>query len=291
MQEMSRMQKIIALPITIVFFLGVSYAALAAPGKGRGDYLTVAFLDIGQGDSIYIRTPHGADMLIDGGVDNSVLTKLREVMSRGDRDIDIVIGTHPDKDHVYGLNSVFDMYDVHAFMTPAVEADTTLDEDLVAKAHTEGLQILVPARGTRITLDPVSGVYLDILFPDDETSRWPETNEASIIARLVYGDTSFMLTGDAPIAAEQFLVKEYGIALDSDVLKLGHHGSKTSSAPLFLRAVSPDYAIVSAGRGNTYGHPHDAVIDRVSALGSQILQTMNEGTIVFESDGKSVWKK
>ena len=288
---MTKVQKLVALSLVTLVFFGISYLAIAAPKANREDYLTVAFLDIGQGDSIYIRTPHGADMLIDGGVDNSVLTKLREVMPRSDRDIDMVIATHPDKDHVYGLSAVFDTYTVHAFMTPAVEADTTLDEDLVAKAHAEGLQVLIPARGTRIMLDEVSEVYLDILFPDDDTSRWPETNEASIITRLVYGDISFVLTGDSPISVEQFLVKEYGVALDSDVLKLGHHGSKTSSAPLFLRAVSPDYAIVSAGRGNTYGHPHDAVIDRVSALGTTILQTMNEGTIVFESDGKTVWRK
>lgn len=291
MQQMTKVQKLVALSLVTLVFFGISYLAIAAPKANRENNLTVAFLDIGQGDSIYIRTPHGADMLIDGGADSSVLTKLREVMPRGDRDIDIVIGTHPDKDHVYGLSSVFDMYDVLAFMMPAVEADTTLDEDLITKAGAEGLQVLVPARGTRITLDEVSGVYLDILFPDDDTSKWPETNEASTIARLIYGDTSFVLTGDSPISVEQFLVKEYGIALDSDVLKLGHHGSKTSSAPLFLRAVSPDYAIVSAGRGNTYGHPHDAVIDRVSALGTQILQTMNEGTIVFYSNGKTVWKK
>ncbi len=291
MQEMSKVQKLVGLSVAITLFFGISYLAVAAPERKSIDTLTVAFLDIGQGDSIYVRTPHGADMLIDGGRDNSVLAKLREVMLRGDRDIDIVIGTHPDLDHIYGLGPVFDMYNVHAFMMPAVEADTTLDEDLVAKAHAEGLQVLVPVRGTRITLDGVSGVYVDILFPDDDTSRWPETNEASIVARLVYGDTSFVLTGDSPISVEQFLVKEYGIALDSDVLKLGHHGSKTSSAPLFLRAVSPDYAIVSAGKGNTYGHPHDAVIDRVSALGTTIFQTMNEGMIVFESDGKTVWKK
>lgn len=291
MYFMSKKQKIIFLSLVSLVLLGVAFWAVTAKAGEKVGLLTVAFLDVGQGDAIYVRAPHGQDLLIDGGPDQSVLAELRQVMPTGDRELDLVMATHPDKDHIFGLSAVFDMYDVGAFMMPAVEAESSLDEDIVAKASAEGFQTLAPARGTRITLDPISNVYLEILFPDDDTSKWKETNEASIIMRLVYGETSFMLTGDSPMAAEQFLVKEYGIALDSDVLKLGHHGSKTSSAPLFLRAVSPDYAIVSAGKGNSYGHPHDAVIDRVSALGTQILQTMNEGTIIFESDGKTTWKK
>jgi beta-lactamase superfamily II metal-dependent hydrolase len=135
-------------------------------------------------------------------------------------------------------------------------------------------------------LDPKYGIVVDILFPDQNTTGW-ETNEASVIVKITYGLTSFLLTGDSPSEVEQFLVKTYGAQLQSDVLKLGHHGSKTSSSSEFLETVKPSFAIVSAGLGNKYGHPHEEVIERTEDIRAQILETSQLGTIDCYSDGKT----
>ena len=254
--------------------------------------LQVSFLDIGQGDAIYIRAPNGNDVLVDGGPDDSVIQKLHEVMPSFDRDIDVMIETHPDKDHIAGLSTVFEQYQVKNFLHSEISSGTSFDQSLHALAAAEsGLQQIAARRGERLILDKDRGVYLDILFPDQDTEHFKETNDASIVARLVYGKESFVLTGDSPISVEQFLVNNDKSLLKSTVLKLGHHGSKTSSSDVFLDQVQPQYAIVSAGKNNSYHHPHPSVIDRLKARNINILSTIDLGTITFETDGNTLWQK
>lgn len=249
--------------------------------------LTVAFLDIGQGDSIYIEAPNGNQLLVDGGAGNLVLSRLGEVMPLGDRSLDVVIGTHPDKDHIGGLLDVIRTCEVGEFLEPGVSSDTLVYKELKKMLAEKGIPVVLARRGMSIVLDEADNVRLDILFPDTDVSQFKQTNDASIVARLSYASTSVMLTGDSPIKIEQHLVSLDARGLKSDILKAGHHGSRTSSSEAFLRAVAPQYTIVSAGKNNRYGHPHQEVLNLLLALGIPTLRTYEEGNIIFTSDGRS----
>jgi len=241
--------------------------------------LRVAFFDVEQGDSIFIETLSGNQILIDGGADKKVLRELSKIMPFHDRSIDIVIITHPDKDHIGGLPSVFENYDVSAFVEPGVEADTEIYNVLKNLVKEEKSKIIIARKGMIFNLD--ENIVLKILFPDRDVSGM-DTNDASIIAQLVYGNNEFLFTGDSPQKIEEYLVSINGEKLSSDVLKIGHHGSKTSSSESFIGFVSPEYAIISAGLNNKYGHPHKEVIDLLNEFGVKILKTSEIGTIIFE---------
>lgn len=251
--------------------------------------LRVSVLDIGQGDSILIQGPTGIQMLVDGGPDHSVLRQLPREMGILDRSIDFVVETHPDKDHIAGLADVFDRYVVSYFMSPGIPNDTAPTHALEnAVAHESGVHAFTARRGMRIHLG--GGAYADVLYPDRDVSNL-ETNEGSVTMRVVYGTTSFMLTGDLPSDKEDYLVGLDGAALKSDVLKAGHHGSKNSTDDAWLAAVHPSIVAISAGKGNTYGHPNPEMIARVNHEGAQILSTIDSGTIDFISDGTSIREK
>lgn len=267
------------LGVLLVVNIFIWTATLRADGKGD---LTVAFLDIGQGDSIYIEAPNGNQLLIDGGSGRQVLRALGKVMPFYDRSIDAVLSTHPDQDHVGGLPLVIDRMDVGMVITTENTSSTG-----AYGAFEEAIRIKHPGRilaraGERIILD--RGVVLEVLFPEQNARGW-ETNTGSIVARLTYGNESFLFTGDSPQSIEKYLTGKLGGKLHTTVLKLGHHGSRTSSSEIFLSAVSPEYAIISAGKDNKYGHPHQEVLDLLGKLKILSLSTIDRGTIVFKTDG------
>jgi len=249
----------------------------------KKEFLTVAFLDVGQGDAIYIQAPNGNDMLIDGGGSEGVLRSLSKVMAPSDRNIDVVFATHPDQDHIGGLVSVLDRYTVSNFFDPGVVNNTLVYREL-AKRVAEKTNYVVARKGMKIFLQ--ENVVAEILFPDRKIEG--DTNNASIVLKISYGTTDILLTGDAGKGVERHLLKQN---IESEILKAGHHGSKTSSDPLFLSAVSPEYAIISAGKENRYGHPSREVLDALASVGAKIFQTSEEGTIVFVSDGNSFVRK
>lgn len=272
--------RLIILYLIVASAVALAWMAYDMPEKK----LTVAFLDIGQGDSIFIQSPTGRQVLIDGGIDRDVLAQLASVMPFFDRSIDVVIATHPDKDHIGGLPYVFEQYDIDVVLDPGLEADTegyAFYSDMRAR---EKEVVYHEARRGQV-IDLGGGAYLRILYPDKDMDGAEDTNSASIVAQLVYGETEVMLTGDAPDETENYLVS-IDIHLTSDILKAGHHGSKTSTSQVFLDAVDPDYAIISAGKDNSYGHPHKEVVGRLVAASTTILATFEEGAIAFESDGK-----
>jgi len=247
------------------------------------DKLKVAFFDVGQGDSVFIETPNGNQILIDGGPDKKVLRELSKIMSFYDKTIDMVVTTHPDEDHIGGLPAVFEGYEISTFIEPGVTSDSNtykLLKELVKKEKSK--QIL--ARSGMI-FDLSGDIYLEILFPDRDVSGL-DTNDASIIAKLTYDKNSFLFTGDSPQKIENYIISLYGDKLKSDVLKVGHHGSKTSSSESFIGFVSPEYAVISAGKNNKYGHPHQEVLDLLNKFDSNILKTFESGTIIFETDGE-----
>jgi len=247
--------------------------------------LCVVFLDVGQGDAIFIQSPVGTQMLIDAGRDQSVLRGLGDVMSFYDRHIDYVLTTHADADHIGGLGDILDRFEVAHVIRTENESNTPTWLRAARKIEAEGAVVTMARRGQ--VFDLGGGAYLQILFPDIDP-RDMESNASSIVARLVYGDTAFMLTGDSPKAIEEYLVLVEGENLKSDVLKAGHHGSRTSTSELFLDEVRPSYAVISAGANNSYGHPHVEVTDALFNAGVITLSTAEDGHVVFWSDGKKV---
>jgi len=223
--------------------------------------------------------------LIDGGSGRQILRALGHTLPFYDHEIDLVIATHPDADHIGGLPFVLDRYQVLGVMD---NGQTEAGDDFILfdqKAKKETRARLSARAGQ--TIDLGAGAVLEIIFPERDMQGL-ETNRASIVARLVYGETEFLLTGDAPLEIESYLIGKYGSALKADVLKLGHHGSHTSSSAYFLSAVKPQYAVISAGQDNRYGHPHQDVLARLKEMKIPFVSTAIQGTIEFVSDGHNI---
>jgi len=271
----------------ILFFANILvwYVVFTEEGGGK---LVVAFLDVGQGDSIFIQAPNGSQVLVDGGPNKSVLRELGKMMPFHDRSINMVIATHPDADHVGGLLPLLERFDVGAVLEPGVASDSSVYSIFESMVVEEGSEHILARSGMNIVLD--EGIYLEILFPDRSVAGLG-TNDASIVAKLVYGETSFLFTGDSPQKIEKYLVSLDRENLDIDILKLGHHGSRTSTHKSFLEATTPEIAIVSAEKDSRYGHPHKEVMDLLAEFGIPAISTADRGTIVFESDGESVYIK
>jgi competence protein ComEC len=263
---------------------GQSASLSAFGGACPHGTLCVFYLDIGQGDAELIQSPTGAQVLIDGGPDDAVLSQLARVMGYFDRRLDLVMPTHPDADHVGGLVDVFARYEVGAIVRTENESDTATWHALTAAMGSEGAPVTYARRGQQYDLG--GGATLAILYPDRDASAM-DSNDSSIVARLTYGGTSFLFTGDSPISVERYLIAQ-GTELKSDVLKVGHHGSRTSTSDAYVAAVAPTYAIISVGADNRYGHPHREVLDTLQKYGVLVHRTDEEGTIEIDSDGKTV---
>jgi len=242
---------------------------------------------VGQGDSIFIETPEGVQVLIDGGPDGGVLRELQKLMPYFDRSIDIVIATHPDRDHIGGLPDIFERFEVTSYITAGTKSDSGTYSYLQEVIEEEQAQHVIIDRPMSLALG--GKVKLDILFPTRDASLM-ESNASSVIVELIYGEHEFLFTGDSPKSIEKYLASIYGTRLDAEVLKVGHHGSKTSSAESFIDTVNPEYAIISAGEDNRYGHPHKEVVERFVERNAAILETKN-GAVIFISDGEKLWIK
>lgn len=251
----------------------------------RTPVLTISFLAVGQGDAILIESPTGVEVLVDGGPDRSVLRELGTRLGPLDRTLDAIVATHPDADHISGLSDVLARYRVARVVESGVANDTNPTERLAAAVTAVGIEPLRAVRGMRLELG--GGAYAEVLAPIGDVTH-AETNAGSIVMRVVYGETEFLLMGDAPLSVETALRVRGGI--QADVLKAGHHGSHTSSGARFLETVVPSVVVISAGKDNAYGHPHREVLERIDAVGARILAT-TEGTIVLESDGTLIRQK
>lgn len=264
------------------------------------DFLTVAFLDVGQGDAIFIESPDGKQILIDGGANGQVLRRLGKIMPFYDRTIDMVVLTHPDQDHVGGLPVVLENYKINFVLESGIFSDNKTYEEFEKIIKEKGVQKILAEKGLKIPLCNLVDsqlpqncqTYLEVLFPvSDIDIKNFETNTASVILKLTHYKKTFLFTGDSPQGIENFLVQSLGDYLDVDVLKLGHHGSKTSTSDLFLGFVSPDYTIASVGKDNSYGHPHKEVVDLLENFNIPLLRTDEVGDIIFKSDGESLFVK
>lgn len=267
----------------LVIFLFIIFILLFTFNlENKNKDLTFAMLDIGQGDALFIKSSTGVEILIDSGRDKSVLNALREVMPFWDRSIDIVIMTNPDLDHIGGFPYIFDLYKIDKVFEPGTYNDSKIYKLLEKKMKEKNIPRYLARNGLRIDIG--DGAYIDFLFPDRDVATW-DNNDGSIVARLIYGNNSFMLTGDASTKTENILLSKYNDKVfESNILKVGHHGSRTSTSLEFLEKVKPKYALISSGKGNKYGHPHKEVIDRLSLLNIEILRTDLMGTIILSCD-------
>jgi competence protein ComEC len=273
----------------ILITLGIWGAVLAETPRGT---LTVAVMDVGQGDSIFIESPTGVQIVIDGGPDNALLRELPKVMPFFDRSLDAIIETHPDADHIAGFVDLLKRYSVGAFIEPGIPKPTITAKTLEQEVTDEKIPRHIARRGD--WLDLGGGAKLQILFPDFDASKLPsdKTNEGCIVSHLAYGKTSVLLMCDAPMDVENYLMATASSTdLISDILKVGHHGSRFSSGDAFVAEVSPSVAVISVGAKNKYGHPTMQTLDTLTSHHIKILRTDQEGTIIFVSDGEKFVQK
>lgn len=244
--------------------------------------LKVHFLDVGQADSILIEMPNNKNILIDAGNNGDSTYISSYIRILGIKQFDLVIGTHPHEDHIGSLDTVINNYDVKQIIMPKVSATTKTFEDVLTSIASKNLKITTPVPGQTYIYDDAK---LTILAPN--SSEYADVNNYSVVAKLEYGENSFLFTGDAEdISENEILLNKFDIK--SDVLKVGHHGSNSSTTSEFLKAVNPKYAVISCGKDNQYGHPGIETIDLLNSNNINIYRTDEAGAIVAISDGKNL---
>jgi competence protein ComEC len=264
--------------LSALFILVLILAGIIFHSQSRD--LKVIFLDVGQGDAILIERG-SQQILIDGGPSGQVLLdKLGKYIPFWDRNIELVMESHPDADHITGLVDVLKNYSVGAVMQTSATSDSQVYRKLQELIQTKNINIVTGERGEKINLG--AETQLEVLGPSPETpTNAQDTNAASIVTKLSFGDNSFLFTGDLPSEQEAALISA-GLNLNSRVLKVGHHGSKYSSSPAFLGAVHPTDAVISVGKNNRYGHPAPEIMDRLKSNNINIFRTDELGDIAYE---------
>lgn len=248
----------------------------------------VSFLDVGQGDAIYIEAPNGAQMIIDGGPEGALSGPLSDILPFGDRSINILMVTNPDTDHYAGFLDILRAgYEIGAVIESGTQSTTPTHREFQKLLASAAIPELMARRGMTIDLDVEHGVRFTVLFPDRDVSAW-KTNDGSIQGILSYGATNIYFAGDGTRRTEGLVLSQNATpSLKSDILKVGHHGSTTSSSEELLTAVDPHYAVISVGKGNRYGLPKEAVLSALARRRIETLRTDQLGTVTFVSDGKT----
>ena len=270
---------------------------VAKPGKTgvvteikEGD-LQVHMIDVGQADSFLVRIPDGKavkNILIDAGCPNQTKSDaITDYLSAcGIKELDLIILTHPHYDHIGSAKKVLESVTVRNVMIPDCDYSSATWTNVLETIEKKNINVIFSDAGK--TLD-IGEAKLKILAPSDKMLSGKEANDYSIVAKVTYGETSFMLTGDAESDSEAEILKAFSKAdLKCNVLKVGHHGSSTSSSQAFLDAVNPEIALISCGKGNDYGHPHKETMQKLGDMGINIFRTDEMGTVILVSDGKTV---
>lgn len=247
--------------------------------------IVVNFLDVGQGDSEFIQLPDGKCMLIDASTAEYAETVYDEISSIGYERIDYLVATHPHADHIGGMTDIVNAFDIGEIYMPKAQTDTRTFEHLLQSVSDKGLSIKTASAGTVIYNDDT--LSIELLAP--VSTDYDNLNNYSAVVRLEYGECVFLFMGDAEEQVEKELLDKYpSERLAADVIKVGHHGSSTSSSEKFVYTVKPDYAVIEVGEGNSYGHPHSESLERWENIGAQILRTDNNGNISVVSDGREL---
>jgi len=253
----------------------------SGPATSESETIKISYIDVGQADSILIQQG-SYSMLIDAGNKEDSDTVKDYINSQGITQLDYVIGTHPHEDHIGGLDEIISSLDIGSIYMPEVKATTRAFEDVVTAVRNKGMTIRAPAAGDSFRLGKADCTILGPIHPEAD-----DLNTYSIVLKVTFGDNSFLFTGDAQYSNERDMI-DGGFNLSADVLKVGHHGSNTSTSQEFLNKVKPKYAVISAGKDNPYGQPSDDVISRLKNSGTDIFRTDVNGTVVCTSDGNNI---
>lgn len=256
---------------------------------GSQPTLKVTYLDVGQADSILIQIPNGRNILIDAGNNEDAEMIISYLKKQEIHRLDVVIGTHPHEDHIGSLDKVIKTFDIGQVIMPKVTTNTQTFKDVLTAIQDKGLKIKEAKAGLKLDLGSTEAtspqISAEILAPN--SSEYEDMNNYSAVLRLVYGQNTFLFTGDAEdVSEKEMLASSSG--LKADVLKVGHHGSSSSTTQEFLNKVSPKYAVISVGKDNTYGHPTSSTLNRLKKSGVELYRTDEFGTIVAESDGREI---
>ncbi len=244
--------------------------------------MEVHFIDVGQADSILIKSS-GKYMLIDGGNNDDGEMLIAYLQKEGVKKLDYIIATHPHEDHIGGLDDIINNFEVDTVFMPDISHTTKTFEDVLTAISNQNLQITIPEVGDQYSL----GDAQFIIIAPNQKDYGEELNNYSIGIKLIHGDNSFLMCGDAEELAEKDIL-ENGIDIGADVYKVSHHGSNTGSSKEFLEAISPSYAVIQCGVDNKYGHPHEETLELLDDMNVKVFRTDINGTIIAKSDGREI---
>lgn len=248
-----------------------------------GQKVKISYIDVGQADSILIQIPNGKNILIDAGNNEDANTITSYIKKQNISKLDIVIGTHPHEDHIGSLDTIINTFDIGQVIMPKKDSTTQTYKDVITSIQNKGLKITEAKAGLKLDL----GAEVNALLIAPNSTSYDDVNNYSAVLKLSYGTNTFLFEGDAQEQSENEMINA-GYNLKADALKVGHHGSHTSSTPTFLAKVEPSYSIISVGKDNSYGHPAQTTIDNLTKIGTKIYRTDQSGTIIIESDGKNI---
>ena len=277
-----------ALLIVTFSFIGCTSSKTTDSSKytNTENTIKVSYIDVGQGDSILIQV-NGKNLLIDAGPNDSTDKLMSYLSKQNIKKLDFIVATHPHEDHIGAMDTVIKKYDIGQFYAPKKTTTTKTFENMVTALKTKNIKISTATAG--VNLDLGKNVKCEMIAPNN-TNYGDNLNNYSAVIKITYGNSKFLFMGDAEkLNEKEILSKNYDIA--SDVLKLGHHGSSTSSSKAFLDKVAPKIAIVSCGKNNDYGHPHKETMDEMKKRNIQVYRTDVDGSIVLISDGKKISKQ
>lgn len=276
------MKKKYTVILTIIFMVlaGVFELFQGTVAITPGDDLKVHFLDVGQGDSIFIELPTNETILIDASVKDASDKIINYLKEENVSKIDYVFATHPHSDHIGGMSAVINAFDIGQIYMPKAVTTTKTYENLLLTIKNKNLKIKT-AKATNTIID-TDDLKLVVLAPNQDS--YESLNNYSIVLKLTYKEKSFLFMGDAETLSE----KEITGDVQADVLKVGHHGSRTSTSQAFLNKVNPSYAVISVGLNNDYKHPHQEVLDRLEKKNIKIYRTDQNGDIIFTTDGYNI---
>lgn len=262
-----------------ILFATVLMVSITLPtASAATNQLEVHFIDVGQGDATLVKAPNGKTMLVDGGARSAGKDVVAYLKSKGVKKLDYVVATHPDADHIGGLINVLESFTVNNFIDSGKVHTTDTYYEMLTLVDTKNIKYHVPTIGKKYQLDPK--MVLEVLYADENAD---DNNDASIVLKMTYNKVSFLLMGDASTEIEDALMATNN--MKATVLKAGHHGSDTSSSAKFVSVVKPATAILSYGKNNSYGHPHAAVVSRLSKVGAKTYETPKHCNIIVKSDG------
>ena len=246
--------------------------------------ISIHFIDVGQADAVLIMTPDG-NMLVDAGTNTSESDLESYLSDLGIESLEYLVLTHPHDDHVGGADMIIKEFEVENIILTDSDEEIEMYLEILSIVDEKDVNIIDAISGYEFSLGKLKTT---ILAPNKDFEAYDETNSTSVVLKCEFGERSLILTGDAETDSELEMIERYGEFLDCDILKLGHHGSKTSSSYEFLEITSPEYAIACCGRDNTYGHPAAEVIYRLNLFKIELLRTDKDGSIVFVCDGEEL---